>query len=217
MRDQNIKTPTRVTIWQIQLRATNKKRRRLHFDLFLAYQHNFQPNHKQKDLKQDLTMAPSTQKLMFAYRLLLAQQDNNGEHQVALEKPGFVAVPLQQEQVIVGARNGDLARATSSCWDCASTEDAYLRDLMHSTPSQDWAMPNPAFSSRDVVGQNYDQETSYKANSSLFHHIPKDEDFKQLLSAEHLMMDDYVSVASLYWSEAEIRYMTHRGAAAEFC
>lgn len=156
---------------------------------------------------------------MFAYRLLLAQQDNNGEHQVALERPGFVPLPLQQEQVIVGARNGDLVRATAadSCWDCASTEDAYLRDLMHSTPSQDGAMPNSAFSRRDIYGQHYNQETSYKANSSLFHHIPKDEDFKQLLSAEHHMMDGYVSVASLYWSEAEIGYMTHRGAAAEFC
>eukprot|EP00545_Synedropsis_sp_CCMP1620_P014398 CAMPEP_0119012548 /NCGR_PEP_ID=MMETSP1176-20130426/6899_1 /TAXON_ID=265551 /ORGANISM="Synedropsis recta cf, Strain CCMP1620" /LENGTH=144 /DNA_ID=CAMNT_0006965531 /DNA_START=52 /DNA_END=483 /DNA_ORIENTATION=+ len=144
-------------------------------------------------------MAPSKQKLLFAYRLFISQQENGSEHQIAMAaKPGFVNLPLPQERVIAN-KNDDLIlpeMAADSCWDCAT--DGSYRELMHSSQSTG---NSPAFTANKVSdGLNGNQyETSYNANSSLFHHIPEDEDFRQLLAADHNLVEADVSVASLYW------------------
>lgn len=210
MRDQNIKASTRVTILLRPERKTETLRDKATTAATLQ-NHNIQYLKDTKKFQQDFKMAPSKQKLLVAYKLYLSQQENGGQHQVALdEKPVFANLPLpipSQERIIANPRIvGELTRESpDSCWDCnAANHGNVYRDLMHSPQSS-----NPAFATQDI-GQVSDYETSYKANSSLLHHIPMDDDFRKLLTAEHHLIDADVSVATLYWSEAEIRYMSHR-------
>jgi hypothetical protein len=132
-------------------------------------------------------MAPTNQPVLFAYQMPLANQ---------IGKPAFVPLPLR-EQVI----NRDSNTVPDSCWGCFAEKE--LNPLMHRQHGV--ATVSPYVPSENTAAWG---ETTTRA-TSLLSHIPKDQDFSELLLPNQL--EDNLAFSTMYLSEAEFLYMRYRG------
>lgn len=128
-------------------------------------------------------MSPSNQAVLFACKVPLSSQVTS------FPKPAFV--PLALEHDIVNFASAPHTNA-DSCWGRSSDNNA----LLHRHQSLDASLGAWGDAS---VG---------KASTSLLSHIPKDQDFSEVLRSNS-SNENHV-FATIYWSEAEMLYLRHR-------
>lgn len=124
-------------------------------------------------------MSPSNQAVLFACQVPLSSQ------LTSFPKPAFIPLPLER---------APLTNADSS-WGRSSdhTDDA----LLHRHQALDTSLG--VWGGDASVG---------KASTSLLSHIPKDQDFSEVLHLNR--SNENLVFATVYWSEAEMLYLRHR-------
>jgi hypothetical protein len=128
-------------------------------------------------------MSPSNQAVLFACQVPLSSQVSS------FPKPAFVPLTLEHDVVNLASAPNMI---TDSCWGRSSDHTS----LLHRHQALDASLVTWGDAS---VG---------KASTSLLSHIPKDQDFSEVLYLNRL--NENLAFATVYWSEAEMLYMRHR-------